>query len=487
MKRLICALLGLALLLAMWPSEAARADIAPPDFPPGANPLPGSEVTQVRMLSESVLIEVLEQPSPLADSMGVARTTAEFTLQNQGTDKEKMQVRFPLTFWDGSSDGFFKYPEIRDLEVQVNGIPAGTRRITTPNERDPEHPIPWAAFEVTFPSDRPVQITVRYLSDGTGEHAFVSFRYILETGAGWKDTIGSADITLRLPYEAGPENVVAEETGFGSTTLGGVFAGREVRWHYEALEPTRENNLEMVLVTPAAWRRVLRERQATAQNPRDGEAWGRLGKACKEAIMLRKGMRGDPGGLSLYQESVQAYEQALALKPNDSLWHTGYADLLWNQYYWNVYWTDPTDVRLLVSAVEHLQRALELDPKNQLAKDLLDNIGYALPEYVRHTDGGLDLLILTATPAPVTPSPSPTLTALPTDTPSPTDTPLPPTLTQAPPLATLTPTSEQAIPPTTAAATPTAPARRGLPCGSALLAPIAAGFAFVRRRRGDRG
>jgi len=46
---------------------------------------------------------------------------------------------------------------------------------------------------------------------GFGYPPHIIFRYILETGAGWKDTIGSGEIVVVLPYEASLENIVFDE------------------------------------------------------------------------------------------------------------------------------------------------------------------------------------------------------------------------------------------------------------------------------------
>src|SRR5690349_13754199 len=95
----------------------ARADVAPPEQPPGASIVPGVEFTQVRMLAESVYLTVLSTPLP--QYLGQAKTEAIFLMRNLGTAQERMQVRFPLTFWNNSSDGFGRYPEIRDIQILV--------------------------------------------------------------------------------------------------------------------------------------------------------------------------------------------------------------------------------------------------------------------------------------------------------------------------------------------------------------------------------
>src|SRR5512143_2229426 len=267
----ILVLIFIGALLA-FPSDV-HADIAPPAQPPGSNLQPGADTTQVRMLAETVLIDV--QPTAPDKSLGQAHVTANFTMQNTGQTAESMAARFPI----GASDGFSQVNELRDLQIKVNGKSVPTRRITGEDGHNGSSPVPWAEFDVTFPPGQDVPIEVRYTLEASGEYPFVWFRYILSTGAGWKDSIGSADIIVQLPYEANIENVLLESADMLSgTTQSSTFDGNKIRWHYDDLEPTTNNNFEVNLVMPSAWEQLLAEQNTVAQDPRDGEAWGRLGK-----------------------------------------------------------------------------------------------------------------------------------------------------------------------------------------------------------------
>jgi len=86
------AVISLALGL-LWPIQAGAA---PPDWPPGANPAPGAEGTQVRMESEKVILAVLPQPNGAASASDMVE--AVFNRRNLGRAKEKMTVHFPLFF-----------------------------------------------------------------------------------------------------------------------------------------------------------------------------------------------------------------------------------------------------------------------------------------------------------------------------------------------------------------------------------------------------
>jgi hypothetical protein len=456
-------------------------------MPPGADIAPGDETTQVRMVAETVTLDILEDVPK--GSLGKAATHAIFNMQNLGETEEVLEVRFPLTFWDGRSDGFFNYPEIQDLQAYVNGARVRTHRITTPNPHDSDDPdVPWAAFEVVFPPNEDVTIEVEYMTHAFGDlgSPFAVYRYVLQTGAGWQGTIGSADIIVRMPYEVNNLNILLEGSpGFGSTSPYPTLDGNEVRWHFEDFEPSREHDMEIVIITPETWEKVLRERQNVEQNPSDGEAWGRLGLAYKTMIKYRRGLREDAGGQELYGLSVQAYENALSHLPKDAAWHYGFADLLWARFAWDLYFQGGEEAqRTLVRALEELDTSLQLNPNDERAINLADDMYYWVPEYVDRLDGKYTFIALTVTPE------LPTLTPYPSETP----TLLPPTVTllatqeSATATAINPPVTETSIPPVAPTFTPQQqddPDETSRPsiCGATIILPFVIGMAWVVNSR----
>jgi hypothetical protein len=479
MKRVLCFTLVFLLLASPAP---AHADAAPPLGPPGANPGPGNEGTQVRMVAETVLIEVLQQMP--AGIEGRARVTADFTMRNLGTQAESMAARFPIS----CNNGYYEYPEVQDLRVAVDGRSAPTRRIEGP-ERWGGEVIPWAEFDVTFPPGQDVQLRITYTLDGSGERSLVSFYYLLETGAGWKDTIGSADLIVRLPYPASLQNLwfSEETTGFSRTSPGGVISGNEVRWQLRDFEPTNEHNLEITLVRPSYWQPVLAERQNVAQRQNDGEAWGRLGRAYKDAILMRKDLRYDPGGKELYALGVEAYDHAVTLLPRDALWHAGFADLLAMQASWG-YWygfeEDPRDQAAALRAMQEIHAALALAPENARVQEIAEAIYLAFPRDIMPPNGGDTYTFLWLTKTPTILPPTATARA---------STPTREAPEGAAAIGTLETTLAPATPgpsdSATAALAPSptsdadAAASNGLPCGSAVALPLALVAAARRHRR----
>ncbi len=451
MKRLSIALLVLALFA--LPS-AVRADIAPPINPPGPNLQPGTDVTQVRMVAETVLIEVKNDTTP--DSLGSAAVTADFTMRNLGTQDESMAVRFPIAANSGRGD----YPELTGLAVKVNGKPVPTHRVSYPEPTYMGDNVPWAEFQVSFPAGQDVAIEVSYGLKGSGYAPYTAFYYVLETGAGWKGTIGSADITLRLPYPASAQNIVlGMEIGWATTTPGGALQGNEMRWHFEDFEPGPNgavDNMEIALVSPAAWQAVLKERANVTATPNDGEAWGRLAKAYKAIFFMNKAYRTDASGEGLYQSGLEAYEKCLSLLPKDAQWHAGFADLLASRSYWDMSARGATPDTY--RALEEIQTALQLAPNDGKVQQIAEQISYMFPDALVKNGTGYDFVWLTETPTP-----RPTLAESAT----------PAATTRAPvqPATSIAPT---AIP----SSKPVSP-----PCGSAALVPLAIGFWAARKRR----
>jgi len=461
MKRILRSLALVLIVVVVSVPGVAHADVAPPSHPPGSNPGPDSDVTQVRMMAETVVIDVMSNND--TNSLGQAKVTANFTMRNLGSTAETMDVRFPI----GLDNGFGQLPELKSLNVKVNDKSVLTNRIMEQDAPWSSELVPWAQFNVSFPPSQDVHIQVTYVLDGTGEYPFVAYYYVLHTGAGWKDTIGSADIIFRLPYEANTSNIIFnEEIGWSSTTIGGTFSGKEVKWHFDNLEPDQYSDFQFSMVNPAVWQKVLIEQANVQNNPSDGEAWGRLGKLYKEIFFFRRGFRHDDGGKQIYRLSVEAYEKSVALLPDDALWHAGFADLLGVHAYYASQEGEDATAEMLRS-MQEIRLALDLSPDDPKVREIAETIYYLFPDAIKQYENGYDFLWLTATPD-VPATPTPTLVKLATTTPPATTPPLP--------TATVVPAGE-------AASTPTpVPSASNPLCGSAALIPFGLALLVFRKR-----
>ncbi|MBN2501287.1 MAG: hypothetical protein JXB38_10960, partial [Anaerolineales bacterium] len=308
--------------------------------------------------------------------------TAQFLMRNLGDTVEQMQVRFPMShaFFEIESEiesgeescGYSPFPPIDEIAVWVNdskvdvdvnyetmldtmGTLSEAVYITVPC---------WAHFDVTFPPGEDVTIKVTYTAAGYMDdqvEGHIDFAYVLRTGAGWKDTIGKADIVARLPYE------VEELNWWGCLPEDCMTTGSEISWHYEDFEP--EEDIRFTVIKPSIWQRVLVEMENIQQNPQNGEAWGFMGKAYKEATTLGKGFLTESPGPELYKRSKKAYQNAVELLPNDADWHYGFADLLCR----NAEWHDHSVEGWMACAGE-LKQALDVNPAHERANELLQKL-----------------------------------------------------------------------------------------------------------------
>lgn len=475
MRRLIVSLL--IVILFAFPSRV-YADVAPPPQPPGSNLEPGSENTQVRMVSETVNIDVL--PDTPLNSLGRAKVTADFTMRNLGSQDELMTVRFPL----GHDEGYPSWKNITDLAVKVNNRAVSTKVVKSNGDNSDfgmGSSSPWAVFEVSFPTNKDVSLQVTYTLEAGGEMPFVQFDYIFATGAGWKDTIGSATLNVTFPYEISNQNILPNSFSGNDEPILHQSGPEKLTWVYTDLEPQPGGNFEITIVAPSIWKAILKEKSNVEANPRDGEAWGRLGKLYKQIAFSSRGkgfrsgtISEDQGSQDLFNLSRAAYQKAVALKPDDPLWHAGFADLLGYYVSWVGY--EHIDARAeAYQALSEIKTALDLAPQDAKVLEIADSLSYEILGGMVKNGDVYDYPGLTATPNLPTPelrvqTVTPTLFILPTTT------------KNYVPITKVTPTLiPQADTPTNSPAG----TQKGLPiCGSLILVPFGLIFWLTRRKTG---
>jgi len=444
--------------------SAARADIAPPAQPPGSNPVPGYEQTQVRMVSETVILEV--QGDTPRGSLGQAKVSATFIMRNLGTAAEQMAVRFPV----GASDGWGNTPQIKEMSISVDGKPVPTRAISGEDPSGMSEAVPWIEFDAKFPPGVDVHIQASYLLEAAGDQPFVWFNYIFSTGAGWKDTIGSAVLFVRFPYEVSQLNVLPNIDGVEPEMVEGhKISANELKWVFNDFEPEARDNFTITMAAPSIWQELLQEQKWVSGHAWDGEAWERVAKLSKSLAFSsrRRGFRAweisnDIGAQALYQMSLEAYENAMRLNEIDALLHAGLADLLgYYAYYAGIEGinTMPEQLR----ALEEIRTALKLAWKDEKVLEIANELTFYINGGIVQDGIEFDFPWLTATP-----------------TVTPTMTPLPATETPQGGTATATVVSPSATPQPSATATPK---KRFYPlCGSAILLPLLLGGLVITRR-----
>jgi len=369
-KRVLSLAAIAALLFSFIPALVARADIAPPQQAPGSNIEPGIQ-TKVQMAAERVVIELLRVKGKGKDGLPLANVTAAFQMRNPGEADESMPVRFPLTDPSGFGDGFGGHPEIENFVVKVDGKTVPFRIVTTPNPQGADQkPIKWAEFDVTFPKGKDTNVEVSYVLQSTGFMPYGTFKYILETGAGWDGPIGKAEFVLKLPYAASEENIVT-----GQSTTGATFENGEARWTLENLEPTRADNFIVTVLAPVVWDRIQAARQATQDNPNSAQAWRDLAQAYLSAIYVRYGPQIGQSYVPLVEE---AYKKAQSLDDTSAQLRAELAQVL-------VDLAEPIAVTLLEPGTAEkifaeLKAALERDARNALARSVASNLRAVLTQ-----------------------------------------------------------------------------------------------------------
>jgi hypothetical protein len=318
---------------------AVKADAAPPQAPPGSSIATHDFETHVQMVSEEVTIDVQTYHGPtinlyedenlqndmapnasLSEGDLVGHVTASFTMQNQGDAPESFEVWFPI----GANDGYFNVVTVANFQAWVNGNLVETGRRETEDEFG--EPLPWATWPVDFPVGEQVELAVTYDLPSTFEFQRHRFDYVLETGSGWWDVIETGTFTFRLPYEVTEENVSLRTNNLGDIPLDSLaVSGDEMRWEFSDLEPDQGDNIELRVISPSVWEEILAARTGVDASPDSVEAHLRLAHALTAAMGFKYGIA---SGESFVPEAVQAYEDALALAPDDVEVYIDYIEFL---------------------------------------------------------------------------------------------------------------------------------------------------------------
>lgn len=363
-----------------------KADIAPPQLPPGANLEPGeSEVpTLVRMAAENVVIVVEKTAATLGGMEDLsasdmrARVEAEFTMHNDGRDDEAFEVWFPLM----DSDGFTGVVELEDFYAWVDGREAKIERKYFPNRAAPEG-MPWVAWRVKFPAGEDVTIRVSYIMRPTGYRPFGTFSYILETGAKWHGKIGEGTITFRLPYAVDKFNTAMNpHTDSPPNPPDYRVSGADIIWHFQDLEPSQSDNIRVTILNPKTWESIEQTRAEFDRTPTSAQAALNLARALEAALQYKYGLVDIGDSVTILNMADDAYRRAIELDPRSGQAYKDYAFFLDKQ---SLYWMGNKSDPALENLLPVLERALEFDPADERLLEIRRNIegaGITIPTAV---------------------------------------------------------------------------------------------------------
>jgi len=334
-----CGLVLVGILFGVLVGSPARADVGvQPILPDGSNIQPEAE-TPIQMASEMVILSVrqatewdraavthnpmayeLENPLIPIWQQSVAEVTADFTMANPTREAVSMTVWFPLASaletdeWEAHIGEVV--PRIEDFQVAVDGRPLAYSTLELPNPQgEDKPPLPWANFPVTFPAGQEVLIQVSYVIWAQPDISGVgmTLHYIFQTGAGWAGPIGQAELVVNLPYLASAETI-------GAMPDGGQVDGYQVRWTWENLEPSPQDDFSIWLIRQERWEELEAARIRVSNWPDDGEAWLDLADTYRRLILGKYQIL--PGFGEAFQPlGVQAAQEVLRLLPGDGRPH----------------------------------------------------------------------------------------------------------------------------------------------------------------------
>jgi hypothetical protein len=339
-------------ILLVFPAPLPRAladtlgDAAPPAPAPGDSIQSGYIDTKVQMVSEDVLITIGDNR---------AYVKANFQLRNQGTSEESFNVRFPV----GADNGFTGVSMVENFAAYVDGSPAETTTIYNVMPRcDGCDPIPWASWPVTFPPGQQISVDVIYQVPPYRSYgAFDRYYYILQTGAGWYDSIGEADITVRLPYAVNEYNARLAPDSISPANP--QIEGTDIVWRLTDFEPkSSKDNVDVELMYPRFWRDLVTAREGFAANPDSLDAHLGLAHALADAMGFDyKTGTYATGGTSkeLMNEAIQVYQDALKLAPD--------SPQLWSEYVMFLTQSGSNGSPLLCDAITQAEAAFPNNPE----------------------------------------------------------------------------------------------------------------------------
>lgn len=340
------------------------------------------EITTIQMVTETVTLDVdasmtfapVNAPDYESQWPGAA-VTADFRMRNTESTATTINVGFPMLppaafGTDVWQDGMLF--TLSNLHAYVNGVELPTTEASVGGQ-------PWRVWAMTFqPGDTFVRVTYWQPLLGANNQAdTVELGYVLQTGAAWAGVIEKADLIANFPYPV--ESLFLEDGQTGLTA-----EGTTLRWHYDNLEPTPDNDIRVRMIAPNQWVQILQERSALQAEP-SADNYGSLARSFAYILYTRLGRETAPGrepqfnNRELAQVTEAMFRKALELAPDDVELHDIFAAYL-----------TAAGGRLLpearlVDAAREYQYLVRVEPSyyGYAYADLLAAAGTAIPDSFR--------------------------------------------------------------------------------------------------------
>lgn len=268
-------------------------------------PAPNILVTLAPLDRRSVVeLTALTVDAEISENDGHTIAQGEMTFKVHNTDKlnpTTLIVGFPE--WAGANASFdpkrFGMFQVTYDDKLVQFVPGTASVIYGGVERE----VSWHTFELTLEPDEKKTIRVRFVQD-LGDAIFPRFRVGTLPGNRWKNTIGSARVTVKFPAPTTGEQFIALDPTLPQ------FDGQKLTWLWTNVNPEADPGVTFIRLS--TWQTLLERRAAVAQNPDDANAHLALGELYRDLAAPESPRRDN-----FFAQAVAALEMAARLAPDN--------------------------------------------------------------------------------------------------------------------------------------------------------------------------
>lgn len=226
--------------------------------------MPSDKSSSIRMKDEKVVFTVKPGSGPFTGSTETsyyAHVSAAFTMQNLTNTAVPQKLLFPFhLYYDWGSGDVMQ--QAKNATVTINNKPAAITFDNTPlSSSEPEYAYT-GHFQTTFAAKSTTTIIVTYDLRGIPlpKTPNVAFKYMMQTGANWADTIGHGEVDFEF------DGVKIDSTApFASVPSFFKAENGKLSWQFDNLEPTALNDIT-VAFNPAVLTKLWPSRQAFITN-----------------------------------------------------------------------------------------------------------------------------------------------------------------------------------------------------------------------------
>ncbi len=289
-------------------------------------PLPSARAQSSTQVFVPIALTPLQRDTPLelvaltvdadiSESNGHTFVSGNSTFKIHNTDRLN-DLQIPVGFPSWAGDPYvFDPTQLGSFTVSIDGQKIKTLNPSRAalNIGGVVRTVDWYTFTLSIAGDE--KRTVRFdFNQDLGNSVLPRFVYGLVPAADWKNSIGSARITLNLPTMTTLDQVVAADPP------NPTFNGTSVTWLFTNHEPPI--NPSLTIIRPTLWDDLNNKRRTVQQNPSDANAHAALGGLLRQFAQIDS-----PRSDSFYAQAVAELETAVRLDPNQRAARQGLASL----------------------------------------------------------------------------------------------------------------------------------------------------------------